>query len=133
MCNGRGVPARAALALVAIVLLAWLGVMERDARLQSRGLEAAGHGDAVRAHADLRRATFLNPDTAPDVLRGLLSFGRGDRARAAATLEGVVCREPENLNAWRSLMLVARGGDPEALRRADRASRRLDPLGARGD
>ena len=127
---------RAAVAAVAVVLLAWLGVMERDARLQARGVAAAGRldvpGSAARADAAFRDARLLNPDTAPDVARALVLQARGRRGAAVALLEAVVRREPENVSAWGVLYAVARDADPAAARRALAARRRLDPLGARG-
>jgi hypothetical protein len=117
------------------VVLVWLGVMERDARLQSRAVEAAGRvdvpGDAERAAADFRGARFLNPDTAPDIGLALLHQSQGRREDATALLEDVLAREPENLTAWGLLYNVARRADPATARRAFDARRRLDPIRAR--
>ena len=48
--------ARLIVGLVALLVLAWLGVMERDTRLQHRGIEAAGRlrvaGNEARGVAD---------------------------------------------------------------------------------
>jgi tetratricopeptide (TPR) repeat protein len=129
------VVARACVALVAVAVLGWLAVMERDARLLARGVEAlqpgSSPGELERAEADLRRARLLNPDTAPDVNRALLYRARGEAERAAATLEDVLRREPDNLVAWAVLGLLARGRDEPAVRRALAAQRRLDPINAR--
>jgi hypothetical protein len=116
--------ARVSLAVVAVVVLAWLAVMERDERLLKRGVE-------TRSVADLRDATLLNPDTGPDVGRALLYRSRDRRDDATALLEDVLRREPENLTAWGSLYLISRDGDPAAARRALAARVRLDPLDAR--
>jgi len=127
--------ARIAVALLAVVVLAWLGVMERDARLQARGVEAAGRlgdpGGAERAHAAFRAARLLNPDTAPDVGRALVYQAQERPDAAIALLEDVVRREPDNPTAWSVLYAVARLADPPVARRALEARRRLDPLGAR--
>ena len=123
--------ARGALVIVAVVVLAWLVVMERDTRLASRGLEAAGAGDVGRAQTLLRDAGFLNPETTSERVRAVLYLGRGERERAAAILRGIVRREPDNVVAWRNLILVARGDDPVLLRRAEAAVRRLDPVNSR--
>ena len=123
-----GVGARVALAAVAVLVLAWLGVMERDTRLQAQGVSER---NLARADADLRAARVLNPDTAPDLGRAFLYLHRPGAAaarRAAALLEGVLRREPDNIAAWSGLLLVARGHDPGTVRRALRALRRLDPL-----
>lgn len=115
---------------MAVVVLAWLAVMERDAHLQARVVKAAGAGDVARAQTDLRRARFLNPDTSPMLLQAFLQFGRGQRHQAAATVDHVLRLEPENLPAWRDLTVIARGHDRAALRRANAAVARLDPLSA---
>ncbi len=119
---------RVALALVAVSLLTWLGVMERDARLVSQALNDRN----VTARADgLRRARLLNPDSRPDLERALLYLGQGDRSRAAVTVERVLRREPDNLTAWGELLLIARVDDPPTAARARAALQRLDPIGAR--
>ncbi len=58
--------------------------------------------------------------------------GRGREREAAALLERVVEREPDNLTAWGLLLAFARERDPAAARRALAARRRLDPLRAPG-
>jgi hypothetical protein len=122
--------ARIAVAAVGLAVLASLGVMERDARLQTRAVHATqttrDEAALARADADLRAARLLNPDTAPDFNRALLLRIRGDTGGAAAVLRDVVRREPENVTAWRVLYALTR--DPGALA----AARRLDPLRARG-
>jgi tetratricopeptide (TPR) repeat protein len=126
---------RIAVALVAVLVVAWLGVMLRDARLLSSAVEASGRlqapGDAERAAADFRAARLLNPDTAPDVGLALLLQTEGRREQATALLEDVLEREPENLTAWGLLYNVARTEDPATARRAFEARRRLDPIRAR--
>lgn len=123
--------ARAAVAVVAVLVLGWLGVMERNLRLQERGAAALNSkGDPAvlaRAETDLRRATLLNPGTMPDLSRALVRRARGRTGEAAALLEDVVRREPDNLTAWRVLRLLS----PEAAGRSLAAQRRLDPVNAR--
>jgi predicted Zn-dependent protease len=126
------VTARAAIAVTALIVLAWLGVMERDARLRASGVAAAGRGAFERAEADLRAARLLNPDTMPDVDRALLYFG-ADRPRdGIALLQDVARREPENRTAWFLLYGFTRERDPEVAARARSALRRLDPVTAPG-
>jgi predicted Zn-dependent protease len=126
---------RVAVALVAVAVIAWLGVMERDTRLRARGVATAGQlnspGDRARAESDLRGARFLNPDTTPDVDRAALYLGDGRPRAAVALLEDVVRREPENRTAWAVLYGFARGRDAAAAGRALAALRRLDPVNAR--
>jgi hypothetical protein len=127
--------ARAAVAVVAALVIAWLAVMERDTRLAASGAAAvrpgATAGELARAEADLRDARLLNPDARPDIDLALLQRARGDVDRALATIEDVVRREPDNLVAWGVLAVLARGHDPEAAARAFAARERLDPLNAR--
>jgi hypothetical protein len=120
--------ARIAMVAVSVVVLAWLGVRERDTRIQSRAVAESGTPPISNAYRDFRRARFLNPDTAPDVLLGLLDEVHSKRASGIARLEDVVRREPENLFAWGQLLSVARGHDEAATRRALAALERLDPL-----
>ena len=123
--------ARVATIAVALVALAWLGVMERNTRLQAEGVEAAGERDVARADGDFRAARLLNPDTLPDIRRAFLFQGSGRSEDAVAVLEDVVRREPENVNAWGLLLAVARDADPAAAERAQEALRGLDPVNAR--
>jgi predicted Zn-dependent protease len=126
--------ARIGVAIVAALVLAWLGVMERDARLLARGIEAAGGAgrpaDLPRAEAAFRSARLLNPDTRPDVLRAAIQSRRGRHAEAVAALEAVVRREPDNLGAWSVLSSVGKD-DPAIVGRALAARARLDPVNAR--
>jgi predicted Zn-dependent protease len=119
---------------VAIVVLAWLAVMERDARLEQRGVAAAGlQTPAARARAerDFRSARLLNPDSGPDVSRAFVLQAEGRSAAAIRAIRGVLRREPDNLQAWAVLATFARGHDPAAVREAFAADRRLDPISAR--
>jgi predicted Zn-dependent protease len=126
---------RAAVALVAVLVLGWLAVMERDTRLQERAIKASGRlsvaGNEARADAAFRAARFLNPDTTPDVGRAVMYLARERRPAAAALLRDVLGREPDNLTAWSVLYGVTRQSDPATARRALAARKRLDPLAAR--
>jgi hypothetical protein len=123
---------RIGVVVVALVVIAWLGVMERDARLQSRGVDAAQRRDFTSAEADFRAARTLNPDTEPDVSRAFLYERTARHGRAAAVLEDVLRREPDNLTAWGLLFTFTKNHDPATADRALAARRRLDPLSARG-
>jgi predicted Zn-dependent protease len=125
---------RALVAAVATLAIAWLAVMERDARLQARGVAAAqpplAPGALARAESDLRAARFLNPDRAPDVGRAAVLAARGRRVEAVALLRRVVAREPDNLSAWNFLQLLTARSDPATARRAQTELIRLDPITA---
>jgi hypothetical protein len=124
--------ARVSVALVALAMLVWLGVMERNVRLQAGAVDALRTGSALRdparTQADLRRARLLNPDTAPDVTRAVVYRAVGRPRQAVVLLENVVRREPDNLAAWGVLRLSAAGNDADAFRRSLSALRRLDPI-----
>jgi len=123
--------ARVAVAGVAVAVIAWLGVMERDTRLLARADHAAQARDYKAADRDLRDADTLSADTTADLRRAFLAQAtrRGDEARAL--LEDVVRREPDNLTAWGLLLTFSREADPAAAERARAQIRRLDPLRAR--
>lgn len=123
---------RVLVAAAAVAVLVWLGVMERDTRLQAHAVTVGGRGDVARAESQLRAARFLNPDTGPDLVRALLYHGNDEPRRAAATVNAVLRAEPDNISAWGDLFLVAQGHDRRDVRRARAAVRRLDPLAARG-
>jgi predicted Zn-dependent protease len=125
------VTARIAVAAVAVLVLAWLAVMERDVRLLATGSAAAERRDVAAAEADFRSARTLNPDTTPDLRRAFLYQATGRGEEAVALLENVVRREPDNLPAWGLLLTFTRESDPATARRALAAARRLDPQRAR--
>jgi hypothetical protein len=122
---------RAVVAVAAVVALGWLGVMERDLRLEARGTAAlrskADPGVLARAETDLRRANLLNPGTGPDLSRALVRRARGRNQQSVALVEDLLRREPDNVLAWRVLALLS----PGAAGRSLAAQRRLDPLNAR--
>lgn len=122
------VTARVIVVLASVAVLAWLAVMERDARLRARGVAAAGQGGFERAEADLRAARFLNPDTGPDVERAVMYVGAGRAVEGVALFESVVRREPENRTAWALLYGFTQRRDAATAARALSALRRLDPL-----
>jgi hypothetical protein len=126
--------ARAGLGAVAVVVLAWLALMERDLWLQRAGDDAlkpgASAAQLAAAESDFERARFLNPDPAPDVSLALLHQARGDEARALAAIDAVVADEPDNLMAWATFAVLGRD-DPARRARFQAALRRLDPLNAR--
>jgi hypothetical protein len=125
------VVARAVVAGIAVLVLGWLAVMERDARLEARGTAAlrsrAEPAVLARAEKDLRRANLLNPATGPDLNRALVRRARGHTQQSVALVEDVLRREPDNVLAWRVLAVLS----PRSARRSLAVQRRLDPLNAR--
>jgi hypothetical protein len=135
------VVARICVVLAAAGVLAWLGVMEYDARTLNHGVRTASEmltsGEATpagfrSAEADFRDARLLSPDTTPDLHRAVLYRVHGREPQAVALLEDMVRREPDNVTAWNVLYALVRERDRDAARRALAARRRLDPLSVRG-
>jgi hypothetical protein len=128
------VPARLAVAVVALVAIGWLAVTERDVRLYDRGIAAGGGLDdpqtIARAEDDLEAARLLSPDRTPDIGRSLILWTVGRAPEARALLEDVVRAEPDNLSAWTALSWVNDGRDHALERRVAAEMRRLDPLNA---
>jgi len=126
---------RVAVCLVAVLLIGWLAVMERDERALKRGVQASGRvtgaADAARAERALRDARMWNPDSAPDTGLAFLYQGTGRREEAVKLVDDVLRREPDNLTAWGLLFTLSRGVDAADERRALAERRRLDPLRAR--
>jgi len=116
---------RVAVIAVAVLVLAWLGLMERAVRLEASGAVAADRRDFATAEAEFRAARLLNPDASPDLRRAFVYQGNGRTSEATRLLDAVLRREPDNLEAWG--LLYAFTQDPRALE----ARARLDPLGAR--
>ena len=127
---------RPILALVAVLVIGWLAVMERDARLYDRGIAAGGSLDdpatIARAESDMRDARLLNPDRTPDLGLAVILNTTGRKAAARTVLEDIVRDEPDNLSAWDALDFVNDDRDPALKRRAAAEIRRLDPLSRPG-
>ena len=129
--------ARAGVAVLAVLLLGWLAVQERDTRLHASGaavLEGGGSAATLaRAEDDLRRARLLSPDTRPDLDRALVLRAQGKPVQAAALARSVVEREPDNLIGWGVLGVLSRGRDAATERKALAELERLDPISARAN
>src|SRR3954449_2331512 len=95
---------RGIVAVVAIVVIAWLAVAEWDLQLQQSGVKATARQDFAQADADLRRASRLNPDTTPDLQRAYVLDARGRRDKAVAVVQDVLRREPANRAGWGLLL-----------------------------
>jgi predicted Zn-dependent protease len=129
---------RTALALVAVLALAWLAVSYRDARLQARAAELADVPEAqldaarVRESDDLlERARLLNPDRTLAYDRAVLMLRAGRRDEGIERLERYLRAEPEHREAWGIYAVATAEVRPEASRRALRRYRELGPAEAR--
>jgi len=123
---------RIVLALVALLVAAWLAVSLRDARLEGRGLELAKlpaeqlDAATVRESDDLlRRARLLNPDRTLTYDRGVLLLRAGRRAEGVERVESYLREEPENRQAWGLLSAATAHSQPAVSRRALRRFREL--------
>jgi predicted Zn-dependent protease len=129
----REMVARFALLAVAVLVLAWLGVLYRDQRIiddVSPGLigDASLSEREFEREADrLERAELLNPDPTWRLNLGLALLERDPR-RAVRELERVVDSEPDNVTAWKILRVAARRVDRRLEARAQAEVERLDPL-----
>lgn len=129
--------ARIALALIAVLVLGWTGVLLRDYELSkgpaARSLLATAPTAAARARdlADLRGARTLNPDSSLRLARAALTLRGGDEAGAARMAASIARSEPDNLAAWQLLSLATRRSDPQRSLAAYREVRRLNPIGSR--
>jgi tetratricopeptide (TPR) repeat protein len=120
---------RVILVVIALGVIAWLAVSERNAMLTSQGAKAASQGDYATAERDLEAADFLNASTFADYSRAIVLQQAGRRDEAVALIEDVLRREPENSNAWSVRLLMAiQAKDKQAEERARAKLRELDPL-----
>jgi hypothetical protein len=129
---------RLALAVLAVVVVAWLGVMLRD----TRTMESAGavlfrspppsSPEFRRALSDMESAQFLNPDTNPRIYRARFLLLRKQDHAALALANDVVAAEPANINAWSVVFDAAQQVDPPRAAQARTEIVRLSPLISRG-
>jgi len=123
---------RIALAIVAVLLMAWSLVLFRDERIGRAAADRVLHqpgmsqSEWARSLAQLRQAELLNPGTEWDTLRAAALVLRDKRA-ALRVAESVVSREPEYLNAWIVVLNATRGRDTRRSAEAVAQIRRLSP------
>jgi predicted Zn-dependent protease len=123
--------ARAAVAAVALLALAFLSIGLRNVVLAERGERLAALQDPTPAQVDeaedlLERARLLDPDTRPLLVEGrLLATRREEEGRAL--LDRAVEREPDNVLAWSVLAEAMREVDPARSRQALARMRELSP------
>lgn len=126
--------ARALLATVAVLVLAWVGVLLRD---QEVGREAGlpffnqpqmTRAELVRNMNGLEDAEFLNPDTSWTLARAKYYYLRGYPRQATDVAESLVRSEPANVEAWAVIFRATRESDPGRSAAAQAQIKRLDPL-----
>jgi hypothetical protein len=129
--------ARMALAVVALLLVAWFTVLFRDNHIAQKASdrlhEDPGMSDAEWSHQldQLRKADLLNPQSEWTMTRANYLLLRNKRA-ARELAESVLRDEPDNLDAWRVVLFASRGRDPARASKALAEIERLDPLAGGG-
>ena len=113
---------RVSMALVAVLVLAWLAVLLRDYEVGRDGL-------VERDPEQVESARLLDPNRSWELsLAGVYLLG-GDSRRAAAEAERLVAAEPENAAAWSLLRAATRETEPARSAQAAAELRNLNPLG----
>jgi hypothetical protein len=140
MPSGKGrhtvlVVARVGIALVAVMMVAWFGVLARNHAIGNRASERLvsnpnmGAAEWQRSMHDFERADVLDPSTDWRLTEGQYQLLRDKRA-ALRTANWVIRREPDNLGAWWLAMRAARGIDPARWHQATAQIERLNPTPA---
>ncbi|HEV3379131.1 MAG TPA: hypothetical protein VG126_17790 [Thermoleophilaceae bacterium] len=129
----RALIPRIAIAVVALLVIAWSAVLWRDDRIGSEASnrllmsEQLSDAEWAREVERLRDAELLDPSTKWPLARAQAYLLR-DRPRDAARLtESVLEREPENVEAWIVLREATREIDPRRAAQASAEIRRLSP------
>jgi predicted Zn-dependent protease len=124
---------RAAIVLLALAAVAWLGAGIAASRAQD-DLARLVATTATPDDADLQEAAELRRKAErwatgrrPSLLEATLRLKAEDRAGAARLLEDVVADEPENAEAWLLLAQASEDRDPEREAQARERVRALAP------
>lgn len=126
--------ARVLLALTAVLVLAWVGVLFRNYEIGKDAAVRAFFGPKLsraERERDLDRlddAQLLDPNAYWRIARANYHILDGDRRRAARAAEDLVRDEPQNIFAWSTLLQATRRSDPERAAEAVAEIRRLNPL-----
>lgn len=126
-------PARVVLAVLAVVLIGWFGLLARNHAIGTAASQriaddpGMGAADWERAIDDFRRAELLDPSTQWSLVRAQYLLLR-DEHRALRVAESILRREPDNLAAWFTVLRASEGSDERRHARAAREIERLNPL-----
>jgi hypothetical protein len=128
------VRARVLIAVSALLVLGWLGVMLRNERVGSVAAHRLFHERGL-SEAELRRefdrledAGVLDPDPKWEVRRASYLIIHGEPRKAANAAAWLAHDEPGNIDAWTALYQATRDRDPRRAARARREILRLNPL-----
>jgi hypothetical protein len=129
---------RLLLASIAVLVLAWTGVLLRDDHV---GREAAVRSfftssgqSPIERERDFRRladAELLDPSSYWALARASNRLKDGNLPAAARMAEQLVRDEPQNLLAWSVLAAATRGVEPARSAQAAEEIKRLNPFGSR--
>jgi len=131
------VAVRAVLAVIAVLVLAWVGVLLRNHEIGKDAAIRAFFGPKLsqaERERDLERlddAQLLDPNAYWKVARANYLILDGNRTGAARAAEQLVSDEPQNIFAWGTLVQASRRSDPARASEAAAEIRRLNPLGSR--
>ena len=136
---GSELAGRVALFAVAAAVLVWLAVSLGDvhsldsATRVTQSKTVPSHARIQQALRDASHAGRLHPgDTAPMLVEANLLYEDGRPRAAAAVLEKVIRKEPQNRDAWHNLAIVAFGFDKRLSQMAGARFLQLDPQEGRG-
>ena len=136
---GSDLAGRVALFAVAVAMLVWLAVSLGDvhalnsATRVTQAKTVPPRAQIERGLRDASRAARLHPgDTAPMLVEASLLYEEGRPHAAAAVLEQVIKKEPQNRDAWHNLAIVAFGFDRRLSQMAGARFLQLDPQEGRG-
>ncbi len=111
---GRISAARLGLLVLALTVCAWyiLGIREFGEQAQIKSL-AFRHSRLTTAQAraaegTLNEARILNPDQSVDSLRAIVASKAGDFKGALTIAEAMARREPQDLEAWKLVSVLAK-------------------------
>jgi hypothetical protein len=131
------VAARVLLALTAVLVLAWVGVLTRnyeigkDPALRAFFGPKPSQAGGERDLEHLDDAQFLDPNAYWKVARANYLILFGEQRSAARAAEQLVREEPQNIFAWSTLLQATKKNDPERASQAAAEIKQLNPLGSR--
>lgn len=125
---------RAALALVSVVVMAWMAVLLRDSLLIDHVTKLANDRSATPAQlahglAQAKQARLLNPDrSVPLSWEAEMHLRQNDQVAGVRVYQRLVAAEPQFADAWFLIAARAQSFDPALAARARAQLRSLDPL-----
>lgn len=133
---------RAGMALVALLVAAWLGLSLRNAVLTNRvfrlaiaasvpvrgGSASARQSFARAAIDDAKRARLLNPDRVAEIYATAALAVLGRRAEALHELDEIARVQPDNAYVWVAMASLSHGFDRAREARANARLAELAPV-----